>query len=114
MIDTLTEFIEEDFDYFNQDVEIVFDDDNDEISFYLFSEIDSALEVTFSRTDEMDYMSVDEWRSYFVSHLEYTLTTSSLAYHDYDLFLSRMKFKEDMESFKLRTRKKIQREKVLN
>lgn len=114
MIDALTEFIREDFDYFNQTIDIIIDNENNYVDFCLSSKIDIDLTVSIEISEEMEDMDVVEWRETFNDHLQYELQNSSIVYHDYELFLSRMMFKEDMESFKLRTRNKIQQEKVLS
>lgn len=114
MIKKLTRFVDSDFGYFNQKVEFKVDVANNLVTFYLYDNHNSKLVLRMRIPDNAQYMSVSEWRGYFISHLEGVLSKVNSRYDDYEVFLSQIKFKHAFEEFEDSIRGKIQQEKVLS
>lgn len=112
-INTVYYFVDEDFEEYGQEVSVSFDEDSEIVYFYLTNESKSSLRVEISLPSDINSISISQLRTLFIEELNNALTTKPFNYHEYDMFLSRLEFKADLERFKERTRTKIKEDNKL-
>lgn len=104
MLRVINVFVEEDFEEYNQEVDILKGEREGDYVFSLTTNRNINLDIIL-RVD--DNTSLEEIRRDFIEGLRILLRSSQAVYHEYELFLSRLVFKQDMEFFKYRTRNKL-------